>query len=307
MASEQFALKALDFVNGFGLVGQKILEIGCGDGFFLLSMQNAGALCFGIEPSSDQRKLARDRGFKVEEGFLSGNRILDDAPFDAFVTRQVFEHVKDMRDFLMAIRRNIRVGAVGLVEVPNLDKLVSEARFFDFIPEHVNYFLPATLRIAVQLAGFEVLEVCPVQDGEALRALVRLPESTDCRSLPLRVESLRSEVAVFLSRCKALKKKVALWGAGGKGLSMMAVADVSQIQLLVDSDPGKAGLYTPVSHLRVCPTTELAVQDIDVVIILAPAYEREIARTLRVDLGFSGQIVLAGSNFVVIEANDLLP
>lgn len=303
--AQQFQTEqAFDFVERFGLAGCKVLEIGCGDGFFLHSMRNAGALCFGIEPSSAQGELACARGLSVEHGILSGKRLLVEAPFDAFVTRQVFEHVEDIRDFLLTIRGNLRAGAVGLVEVPNLDKLADEARFFDFIPEHINYFTPRSLSLALQLAGFEVLEVCPVQEGESLRALVRWQALPDYDSLASRVGSLRAEVMRFLSACRLQGKKVAIWGAGGKGLSMMAIADLGGVQLLVDADPGKVGLYTPVSHLRVSPPEELALQGVDAVIVMAPAYEKEIAHKLRTELAFTGQIVLAGRGFELVDPTD---
>jgi cyclopropane fatty-acyl-phospholipid synthase-like methyltransferase len=300
--AQQFqAEQAREFVARFCLTGCRILEVGCGDGFFLRAMQDAGAQGFGIEPSSAQCQLARARGLQIEQGILAGGRRLADAPFDAFVTRQVFEHVEDIRDFLLTIRGNLQVGAVGLVEVPNLEKLLDEARFFDFIPEHINYFTPRTLSLALDLAGFEVVEVCPVQDGESLRALVRWQAPPDYGRIGSRAGSLRTDMATFMSACRSQGKKVAIWGAGGKGLSMMASVDVSDVQLLVDADPSKVGLYAPVSHLQVSPPQALASQAVDAVIVMAPAYEREIVRKLRTEWAFAGKIVLAGRGFEIVD------
>lgn len=295
------AEQAQEFVRRFSLNGRRVLEVGCGDGFFLEAMRHAGADCYGVEPSNAQRKLALARGLRVESGVLAAGRILADAPFDAFVTRQVFEHVEDLRDFLLTIRSNLASEAMGLVEVPNLDKLALEGRFFDFIPEHINYFTPRSLGLALALAGFEVLEISTVQEGESLRALVSWKALPDYGSLASRVDSLRSEMAHFLADCETRGKKVAIWGAGGKGLGMMAVLDLRSVKLLVDSDPHKAGLFTPVSHLRVESPEELVAQGMDVVIVMAPAYEREIAEKLRHDLGFAGDIVLAGRGFELLE------
>jgi SAM-dependent methyltransferase len=301
LQAQQFQTgQARDFVNRFGLSGRRVLEVGCGDGYFLRAMHDAGAECFGIEPSRTQGQFASQRGIRIEFGTLSGRRILGEAPFDAFATRQVLEHVEDMRDFLLTIRDNLRAGAVGLVEVPNLHKLIEEARFFDFIPEHVNYFTPRSLGLALQLSGFEVLEVCEVQEGESLRALVQWHSPADYEPLVSRIESLRFDIAKFVTGCQLQGGKVAFWGAGGKGLSMMAIADVSEVQLLVDSDPQKVGLYTPVSHLRVASPEALALQGIDAVIVVAPAYENEIVTKLRTELAFSGPIALAGRDFRLV-------
>jgi SAM-dependent methyltransferase len=130
--------EAQAFVSRFGLRDRPVLEVGCGDGFFLAALRDAGAQAFGIEPSREQCALARSRGLRVEQGLLTPDRLLKQAPFAGFATRQVFEHVEDMRGFLLAIRANLTPQAVGLVEVPNLDTLVAQGRFFDFIPEHIN-------------------------------------------------------------------------------------------------------------------------------------------------------------------------
>jgi cyclopropane fatty-acyl-phospholipid synthase-like methyltransferase len=293
--------QAIDFVERFSLSGRRVLEIGCGDGYFLHAMKEAGADCFGIEPSNAQRELALARGLKVEAGVLSSGRRLSAAPFDAFITRQVFEHVSDMRDFLLTIRSNLRPEAVGFVEVPNLDKIVDEERFFDFIPEHINYFTSRSLCLALQLAGFEVIEICPVQEGEALRALVRWVPLPEYALIASRVDLLRRDISKFMADCQSQGKNVAIWGAGGKGLSMMAVTDLRSVKLLVDSDPHKAGLFTPISHFRVELPGALAHHEIDVIIVMAPAYEREIVASLRRDFGFIGTIVLAGRGFENVE------
>jgi len=306
--AQQFQIdQANDFVGKYDLKGRTILEIGCGDGFFLQSMQEAGAICFGVEPSRAQYDLACSRGLKVGQETLSAKRIMAEGPFDAFVTRQVFEHVIDMRDFLLTIRENLRDGAVGLIEVPNLVKLIDEARFFDFIPEHVNYFAPHTLGLALQLAGFEVIDISPVQDGESLRAIVRWQSKAKAEygALTLSIRSLRDEINSFLLKKHLEGKRVAIWGAGGKGLSMMAIADLSHIHLLVDGDPSKEGMLTPLSHLSVAVPSEIKSQRIDVVIVMAPAYEIEIAQLLMTELDFTGQIYFAGRGFELFEPLNL--
>jgi SAM-dependent methyltransferase len=291
------AAQASEFVERFGLVGRLVLEVGCGDGFFLHALSKAGAYVHGIEPSAGQRMIAKNRGLTVEGGILSQGNQLAAGPFDAFVTRQVLEHVDDIRDFLLTVRANLAPGAAGLIEVPHLETLAADKRFFDFIPEHVNYFTPRTLRLALELVGFEVVALDPVDNSEALRALVRWAGLPEYEGLAQRAVSLRTDISAFVARCATEGKRVAIWGAGGKGISMMAVADLEGISLLVDADPGKHGHFTPVSHLCVESPTELAKQGIGAVIVMAPAYEREIAVRLRKELRFEGDIVLAGRAF----------
>jgi SAM-dependent methyltransferase len=296
--------QAREFVNRFALQGRSVLEIGCGDGGFLEKLRDAGADCFGIEPSEGQLRLALARNLRVEGGLLSGDRRIDDSPFDAFVTRQVFEHVEDMHGFLAAIRAHLKPEGVGLVEVPNLDILLAQHRFFDFIPEHVNYFSADTLRLVLELAGFEVLAIEPVQDDEALRALVRRKKLDPLHGLSTRVEELKRDVSVFVKHHRDRGERVAVWGAGGKGLSMLAVVDPRDIDLLVDGDANKCGRYVPVSHLRVSPPQALREQAIGAVIIMAPAYRNEILHLLRTSYKFKGAVGVVSSSFEVIEPRE---
>jgi SAM-dependent methyltransferase len=293
--------QAREFVQRFKLANKLVLEIGCGDGYFLDQLRAAGGDCFGIEPSDAQRKLALERGLRVEGGILTEDRVLPEGPFDAFATRQVLEHVEDMHGFLRAIRRHLKPTAVGLVEVPQLETLLDGQRFFDFIPEHVNYFSRRTLRLVLEMAGFEVLSVDPVQDDEALRALVRCSEHPALDGLAGKVKELREDIARFVQRHRARGEAVAVWGAGGKGLSILAIADLKDIDLIVDSDPQKIGRFTPVSHRRIESTQALLDRKIGAVIITAPAYRKEILQTLQTKFGFQGSVGIVGQSFQVVD------
>lgn len=289
------------FVERFELQGRAVLEVGCGDGGFLAELRDAGARGHGIEPSQAQRDLALAQGLDVVEGLLAKDRALDGSPFDAFATRQVFEHVEDMHGFLSAIRAHLKPDGVGLVEVPNLETLLAQQRFFDFIPEHVNYFSSRTLRLVLETAGFEVVSVEPVQDGEALRALVRNLPPPGLDGLIQRIKPLRGEIAAFIQERRALGERVAVWGAGGKGIGLLAVLNLPGIDLLVDGDQHKEGRYSPASHLRVYRPEALRDQGIGTVIILAPAYRNEILRMLRERHGFAGAVGVVGETFEVIQ------
>lgn len=293
--------QAHEFVSKFHLERRRVLEIGCGDGFFLSALCKAGAEAMGIEPSRGQCAIARARGLTVEQGLLSLGRRLAAGPFSGFAARQVFEHVNDMRGFLMAIRENLADEAYGMIEVPNLDTLIKDRRFFDFIPEHLNYFTPRTLTAILSLVGFEVLEVCSVDQNESLRAYVKWTVPIEGLSVQEGVAELQKEFEQFLRDCKNRGQRVAVWGAGGKGLSILATVNLSDVDLVIDGDPAKAGKWTPVSHREVFPPDELYKRKIDAIIVTAPAYQFEIARRLRHDMKFNGTIALAGNRFQLFD------
>lgn len=286
--------QARDLVERFGLRDKRVIEAGCGDGSFSSHLRDAGAQVFGIEPSQRFRELALTKGHEVEAGYLTATRKLNHGPFDAFVTRQVLEHVPDIHDFLTGIRRNLALGAVGLVEVPSLEKALQDRRYYDFFSDHVNYFSLKTLALALELNGFEVVETLHDMFGEYNVALVRATAQPDLSEIQATSTGLGAELRDFIGSRHAQGKKVGVWGAGGKGLSVLATAGIRQLDLLVDSDPFKQGQYTPVSQVLVQAPTPENLAELDAIIVTAMAYRNEITHTLRTRFGFSGTVAFLG-------------
>lgn len=283
--------QAQEFVRRFGLVGKRVFEAGCGDGSFSAHLRDSGAEVFGIEPSVKFRELALARGLNIEEGYVTANRQLLRGPFDAFVTRQVLEHVPDIHDFLTGIRRNMRPGAVGLIEVPCLEKALSDLRYYDFFTDHVNYFSRPTLELAARLNGFEIIESFPDMFDEYNVALVRAVDPPTLKAVQSESTRLAAELRRIVEEAGALGRKVAVWGAGGKGLTVLALANLPKIEALLDSDPFKHGLYTPVSHLLIEAPTAERLRDVDTVVVTAMAYHQEIELQLRNQCSFGRKIL----------------
>lgn len=292
-----------EFVDRFDLRGKCVKEIGCGDGSYLSHLLAAGCMPAGIEPSDRSRAAATQRGHAVEAGYVTADRALEGAPFDGFVTRQVLEHVPDINGFLTGIRRNLKPDAAGLVEVPSLDKALADRRYYDFFPDHVNYFSARTLRLALELNGFEVLEVRHDMFDEYVVAYVLNTEHPGLEEIAATAESLAQELRSFILGCRQRGERVAVWGAGGKGLVSLATAGIVDIDLLVDSDPNKLGLLTPVTHLEVRPPEALRDAGCAAVIVTAMAYKDEITRTLIEDLGFKGRIAYLGHHLDLLDSS----
>lgn len=292
--------QAQELVSTFDLKGKTILDVGCGDGGFMSQLEANNAKCYGLEPSHSQRMLAREKGLEVSAGYLTEDIDLEGSPFDAIVSRQVFEHVEDMHGFLAAICAHLKPGGICLIEVPNLSKLVRENRFFDFIPEHINYFDERTLPLIMSMAGFFIEKVEEVQGGEALSVVGRWNEPSDLTLFGMSSDLLRREITAFIQKERELKKRVGIWGAGGKGLSILATCVGSEVDVLVDTDPSKWGRFTPVTHMQVRRPTEALLQGIDALLITAPLYRKEIAEEATSKYGFTGKIAVISNCLEII-------
>jgi SAM-dependent methyltransferase len=294
------AEQARDFVSRFDLRNKVVMEAGCGDGNFLSHLASAGARVVGVEPSKTYRRLASPRGFPIEDGYIGATRDVRGAPFDGFVSRQVLEHVPLIHDYLQGIRRSLRAGAFGLVEVPSLEKALADRRFYDFFPDHLNYFSLSTLRLALEMNGFDVLELEFGMFDEYNVAIVKNPGTVSLEGIQDATDTLSREIESFIRARKALGETIAIWGAGGKGLSVMSAADVSGVDLLIDSDPNKQGFYAPLSHLKVQSPELLREMKVDAIIVTAMAYRNEILRALKSEFGYEGNVVLLGHHLEIV-------
>lgn len=112
--------------------GKKILEIGCGDGYFLDMLSNNGFDIMGMDPS-----------FSGENPLISKEYFTKDSKekFDCVILRHVLEHIKDYYGFLRDIAAANNNQGLIYIEVPNLDFSNEHFGAIDFYYEHVNYFM----------------------------------------------------------------------------------------------------------------------------------------------------------------------
>lgn len=283
------------FVSRFELAGRRVLEVGCGDGHYLSLLDELGARVSGLEPSAPFRRLTEQRGLRVYSGYAADLEPLPGGPYDAIVTREVLEHVPDPIDFLSTIRASLTSDGVGLVEVPSLEQALERGRFFDFFPDHLNYFSVGTLARALERSGFLVVEITRGMGGEYLQAIVKADTDRNAANLDSTRGAIVRDLRALEQRCVADGLRLGVWGAGAKGLSVLAATQARGVSLLVDSDPHKQGRYTPGSGLRVEPIERLASTPVDIVVVTAMAYIDEIVTQLREVVGFAGPVYRLGN------------
>jgi 2-polyprenyl-3-methyl-5-hydroxy-6-metoxy-1,4-benzoquinol methylase len=292
--------QAADFIQNFGLKGGMFFEAGCGDGQFSLILSEQGCRVITNEPSAKARRACEQKGLKTVGGYLGRGAFPDMSEmFDAVVARQVLEHVSDPNDFASGMWEVLKPGGVGLIEVPSLEQAIENNRFFDFFPDHLSYFSKITLTHLFSRNMFEVIQIKRVMDGEYNEVWVKKVMKPDLREIDHAAHSIAGAFRDFLTKEGAVGRKVAIWGAGAKGVLTLSMVDTSSVAYLIDLDPVKKGRYTSVSHLQVSSPDMLLSEPVDTVIITALAYKDEITRDLRSKYSFQGKIAyLSGGKIV---------
>jgi glycosyltransferase involved in cell wall biosynthesis/SAM-dependent methyltransferase len=148
-----------------GLKNGRLLEIGCGDGDFLVSAEAEGWQVTGVEYAAAACEKARQRlkDGKVFCGELS-SAALEPEQFDLCVISDVIEHVRSPLDFLKEIHRVLKPGGALFIATPSTDswsaKLMRQ-KWMEFKPEHLTYFDRQTLQTGLFKSGFQNVLVKP--------------------------------------------------------------------------------------------------------------------------------------------------
>jgi len=102
-------------------LGGSLLDLGCGDGGFLLEAQNRCDEALGVEGSTEAAERATRQGLRVVQADLTELPLpFPDKRFDSVTCLDVIEHVPDPRTLLSEAARLLRPGGTLIVTTPNI-------------------------------------------------------------------------------------------------------------------------------------------------------------------------------------------
>lgn len=104
--------------------GKKILDIGCGTGYFLKAAEEKGLETYGIDLSEEAIEIAKEmtKNSRLEAGSGESLKYSDDF-FDYVACLGSLEHFMDLEKGLAEMVRVAKVGAKFLIIVPNKNYL----------------------------------------------------------------------------------------------------------------------------------------------------------------------------------------
>jgi SAM-dependent methyltransferase len=148
------------FVRKLLAPSERVLEVGCGRGFFLRSIERRVADAMGLEfsPAAIAAKVTRFDVFKTPIERVAAT---DPERFDVVCSFQVLEHVVDPHSFLAACVRCLRPGGTLALATPNHDSamLANREDAFDLPPHHMGHWSTAVYRRLAALYGLDVARI----------------------------------------------------------------------------------------------------------------------------------------------------
>lgn len=134
--------------------GKRLLDIGCGDGSFLLAARDAGWEVMGTEINPD---LARAAGLNVREEI---EQLSDCTPFDFITMWHSLEHMRDIKSTLSQLSKLLKPNGKLLIAVPDnggLQSKVFKHRWLHLdVPRHLYHFDYDSLSFCLRRNGFTI-------------------------------------------------------------------------------------------------------------------------------------------------------
>lgn len=149
---------------------ERVLDLGCGEGWFLEELVERGFDAVGCDLAAVPLQRARRRRPQLPVVQLpqDGEWPFAVSEFDVVWCSEVVEHVLDTGAFFSELRRVLRSGGLLLVTTPNhppqavLSWALSPRRFaraFDVRSDHIRFYNSYGLRRLLEEFGFERVEI----------------------------------------------------------------------------------------------------------------------------------------------------
>lgn len=299
---QEYIEEFVDSVAGLN-TGKHVVEIGSSNGYLLKAMQKRGWEVLGFEPSSVLAEEAKQKGVPTLQMCFGDNDSVQSIKKwgtpDVVIMRHVMEHLDDLNGIIEAIGSILHEGVL-VIEVPWLLKMIREKQFYAFFHEHLSYFSVTILRDLLRRYGFEVMDIKENSlEGGSIAVYAYKGKNMRCKESQVssylklekewcsieRIVSFSDEANQYIDKIKNIVttekkagRKVAAWGAGQRGVTLLNICGLKQtdIEYIIDVNENYWWKYVLGADIQIVPPSWLKEHYVDSIIILATGYADEI-------------------------------
>ena len=227
----------------------RVLEVGCFDGYILYHLKDKGFDVTGCDPS-EGAEIGKEHGVNIQRTFFDSEEFLSRGlTFDVVISRHFIEHVIQPREWIQSLKKILSPNGLLVIETPNVSFYLERGLLEVFSLQHLQGFSPESLNDALAKEGLNSLYIEQTPNNlitiseegaesttEQVVSWKELVSNFD-EKLSLNKSKLKDHVSYFIHE----KKTVGMWGAGGFGLAALMLYDlpVQAINFIIDSDSKK--------------------------------------------------------------------
>lgn len=132
----------------FVKISDLVLEIGCGDGFFLEKLQQRGVSCTGLEFNEEAVQIGNGKNLNVLSQDIEQHSQENYEKYDIVCYFQVLEHIPDVYNFIQASINALKPGGKLIIGVPNSNPFLYRCDKYHTLnlpPHHMSLWDTKTL------------------------------------------------------------------------------------------------------------------------------------------------------------------
>ena len=318
---------AKDMVERFDLKpGDLAVDIGSNDGTCLSFFKDKGMKVVGVDPATEIAGKATENGIDTIADFF-GYRLAVElrkkyGTAKYITSHNACAHIDNLFDVVKGVEHWLDADGVFVLEVGYFVDVYSNTWFDTVYHEHVDYHTVAPFEKLFNRVGMELISVERIspQGGSirvmaqkkggiikrddsvdeliALEAKLGLNKAETLHKLNHKISQVRDKLHNLIHSLKADGKSIAGFGAPTKATTLMAHfgLDATVLDFIVDDNPLKQGLFTPITHIPVLSADALYKMKPDYVLILAWNFAEPIMQMHKKYSEQVGQFILPMPN-----------
>lgn len=264
------------------------LDIGCGQGDTLKSAKKYFDNCVGVEPSEKEYEKAKEQGLNVIKSYFDDS-VKFDYKISAFISNMVFEHLDNPLDTLKCAYNLLDFGGVGLITVPNGQRIDRNKLYDQIIAEHINYYSPMSISVLAFKSGFDIVSI--EEDKELLELSIYLRKPKIIDNFIKTKELQKSKLSNMVNH-----KNITIWGAGCKANIYSELLTNENVTHIIDTSVCKKDKYISGIDIPVEIVSNEIIDKSDIIIIFATTYKDEIINDLTYKYKYVGKIIYFENN-----------
>ncbi len=280
----------------------QVLDIACNDGTQLEYFRELGCSILGVDPAENLRSITEQKNIDVlVEYWTQSIAKKVKTKFDIITGTNVFAHVDDLDEFLLAVKIVLKKEGLLILEFPYADNMIAHNEFDTVYHEHLSYFLVNSFKALMERMEFHIVDILQTKiHGGSIRFFVKSGKGEHTKKVfdlvyheketgllsegsyyafSERVHKNKKDMLTLLKRLKK-KKKIIGYGASAKGNTMLNFFKI-HIDYIVDDNELKWGYLTPGRNIPIRPPSTLAEERAALaIVILSWNFFNEILRKI---------------------------
>jgi SAM-dependent methyltransferase len=302
--SNQFVNHLKDFsdemIKRFNLKPKMLVaDIGSNDGTCLSFFRDREMNVIGVDPAIDIAKNASDHGIETIVDFFSYDLAINlrekYGTADFITSHNACAHIDNLLDVMKGVEHWLSEDGIFVLEVGYLVDVYENTWFDTIYHEHLDFHTLGPFEILFKRANMELIGVQRIKpQGGSIRVmaqkkygnfdrdssldvLIKLEQNLKLDKVETfykfqeKINIVRAKLQKLLRSLKESGKIIAGFGAPTKATTLMSHFGIDEniLDFIVDDNPLKQGLYTPISHIPILSADELYKRKPDYVLILA--------------------------------------